>query len=91
MGAWKEWGINHQQLKADATELAVRTGALKRCWLHSDFVLTAGNQDGERAAYALGTHMVKAGEVRGSREEFMDAIKEAIAEAALECPACASL
>jgi hypothetical protein len=48
------------------------------CPGHRDIVLSTDDHDAERRAYAIGTKMVKAGEVDGTREEFTAAIKTAI-------------
>lgn len=76
-------------LEAVATGVALKAGALQACPLHDDVVLTVGNSEADRKAYAIGTNMVKSGEVDGTREEFMDAIKSAIDDASDECFICA--
>ena len=47
------------------------------------------DSDAVKRAYAIGTNMMKAGEVDSTREELMDAIKDAIENSYNDCPYCA--
>jgi hypothetical protein len=87
-GAKREWE-RQQDLEAQATEPLLKAGAIRACCIHSDILINLEDPDAERRAYAIGTNMVKAGEVDGTRADFMDAIKSALENAADECPICA--
>ena len=87
-GAKREWE-RRQALEAQATIPLRKTGAIRPCYIHDDILINCEDADAERMAYAIGTNMVKAGEVEGDREEFMAAIKSALQDAADECPICA--
>lgn len=89
MGMAKKEMMRHQELVEQATRVALRAKALKTCLVHDDVVMDAEDPDAARAAYAIGTNMVKAGEVNSTRQEFMSAIKEAIEGAAMDCGRCA--
>lgn len=88
MGQAKAEMMRREDLRNVADDVALRAKAIHECERHSGTYLTNSDPDAERLAYAMGTNMVKNGEVDGSREEFMDAIKEAISEAGWECPSC---
>jgi hypothetical protein len=67
----------------------LRRGQSGPATIHGDILINLEDPDAERRAYAIGTNMVKAGEVESTREDFMDAIKSALENAADECPVCA--
>jgi hypothetical protein len=75
-------------LRSVAGDLLVRVGAGKRCDIHEDIIETQFDSEAESRAYAVGTNMVKAGEVDCDRESFMDAIKDAIDNMSDGCPSC---
>jgi hypothetical protein len=79
-----------ETLNFEAIEVAKQAGAVKECRFpgHSDYVLAQWDDDANRTAYAIGTNRWKAGEIDGTRQDFMDAIKEAIDTAPDECAAC---
>jgi hypothetical protein len=79
-----------EHLHFQAIEVAKQAGAVKECTFpgHSDYVLDQWDDDANSRAYAIGTNRWKAGEIDGAREEFMDAIKEAISTASGDCPEC---
>lgn len=89
MGRAKAEMMRQESLEGVATGVALRAGALRTCPLHDEVVLTADDPDADRKTYALGTIMVKNGEVDGTREEFMAAVKSAIENASDECWICA--
>jgi hypothetical protein len=89
VGQAKKEMMRHDDLVAQATGVALQAKAVKTCDLHEDVILEVGDPEADRRAYAIGTNMVKAGEVDGTREEFMAAIKEAIDNSAEECGFCA--
>lgn len=80
-------------LNYDAIEVAKQAGAVKECEFpgHSDSIVDQWDDDANKRAYAIGTNRWKAGEIDATREEFMDAIKEAIETAPDECPECARM
>lgn len=78
--------IRHQALR-----VAKEAGAVKGCDLHPgdmSCLLDQGDDDANKLAYAIGTNRWKDGEIDAEREEFMDAIKEAIETAPYGCPEC---
>lgn len=79
-----------ESLEQQAIAVAKEANAIKECGFpgHSDCFLSQWDDDANRHAYAIGTNRWKAGEVDGTREEFMDAIKEAIDTASDDCPEC---
>lgn len=89
MGAAKAQMMRHNDLVHEAGGVLVRAGAAERCEFHDEVLIGQCDSDAERKAYAIGTNMVKAGEVDAAREEFMDAIKSAIVELSDECYMCA--
>lgn len=88
MGQAKHEMMRMETLVGQATGVLLRTGALKACKFHEDIVINQSDDDAAKRAYAIGTNMVKAGEVDGTREEFMDAIKTALEQSRGECPDC---
>lgn len=88
MGQAKHEMMRMDTLVGQATGVLLKTGALKACELHEDIVIDQYDDDAVKRAYAIGTNMVKAGEVDGTREEFMDAIKTALEQGYDECPDC---
>ena len=77
-------------LRFEAIEVALQAKALKECSFpgHSKWVLDQGDDDANRLAYAIGTNRWENGEIDGEREEFLDAIKQAIKGAPYDCPKC---
>jgi hypothetical protein len=77
-------------LHFQAIEVALQAKALKECSFpgHSGWVLDQGNDEANRLAYAIGTSRWENGEIGGEREQFLDAIKQAIKGAPYECPRC---
>jgi hypothetical protein len=61
-----------------AEDVAVRAGAIRRCELHQDITINTSDRDNTKRAYAMGTTLFKEGNIAGTREQFMDAIKYAI-------------
>jgi len=78
-----------EDLEAQAMNVLVKAGAVEECEHHDGTFIDRGDPDAVSKAYAIGTNMVKAGEVDGTREEFMAAIKSALENAGDECPSCA--
>ncbi len=76
-------------LRSDGKMALVKAGALKECDYHEDILIDQGDSDAVNKAYAIGTNMEKAGEVDGTREEFMAAIKHEIENSYIDCPYCA--
>ena len=90
MGQMKREIERLDSLQGSATAAAKEARALKECEFpgHSDNLLSTWDDDANKRAYAIGTNWWKAGEVDGTREEFMAAIKEAIDMAPDHCPDC---
>lgn len=89
MGAAKNEMMRLEGLQSLGAGVLTRTGALKACDMHEEILINQEDPDAVSRAYAIGTNMVKAGEVDGSREELMDAIKSALADSYDECTRCA--
>ena len=89
MGQAKNEMMRLDDMKGPATVAALKAGAVEECQVHDGIILEVGDSEAEKRAYAIGTNMVKNGEVDGTREEFMDSIKVVIEEAMDECPMCA--
>lgn len=85
MGGMKRMMEEHEYLRSIAGDLLVRAGAGKRCEIHEEVIKTQFDSEAERRAYAIGTKMVQAGEVDAGRQEFMDAIKDAIEDMSDGC------
>jgi hypothetical protein len=77
-------------LHFQAIEVALQARALKECSFpgHSDWVLDQRDDEANKLAYALGKNRWENGDVDGEREEFLDAIKQAIKGAPYDCPRC---
>lgn len=88
MGYLKQEELRRQSYVALAEDVARRAGALRPCPLHEHISLGGSDPDGDRRAYAMGTNMIKRGEVDASREEFLPAIKAAIDDGFPRCPVC---
>lgn len=73
-------------LRMRAEDAAKQAGAMKEC---PHGTLLHGDPGARGAAYAIGTNMLKAGGIDGTRDEFMDAIKDAIESVGDECSQCA--
>jgi hypothetical protein len=74
-----------------AMQLAVEVGAVEECEHHDGNFISMDDQEANDRVYAVGTNMVKNGEIGATREEFMEAIKAALAEAEYECSLCARI
>ncbi len=72
-----------------ATSIALKTGAIAECEFHDGIYIDQEDDEAVSHAYALATNKVKAGEVDGTREEMMEAVKEAIGSAGDGCYLCA--
>jgi hypothetical protein len=60
-----------------AEQALIDTGASKQCPDHFDILLRVDDKDAERYANAIGTNMMKFGNVRrGSRRDFMAEIAD---------------
>ena len=88
MGMAKNEMMRLEDLRSLAELPLQKAGAIKPCDLHDDVLIDQDDPEAVSRAYAIGTNMVKAGEVDGTREEFMDAIQSALENAFDECPSC---
>lgn len=67
----------------------LKAGVVEECPVHNGIYIDQLDDDDMKKAYAIGTNMVKNGEVDGTREEFMKAIQDARGNAGMECGICA--
>jgi hypothetical protein len=63
-------------------------GAAHRCRFHSDCVITNGDPDADRRAYASATNRWKNGDVICDREDVLDAVEGALETTDDECAQC---
>lgn len=68
MGQAKKEMMRLEDLESQALMPLSKARAVKPCELHVDIYINQEDQDAEKRAYAIGTNMVKAGEVDGTRE-----------------------
>ena len=77
-----DWG-------AGAQHALIVAGACRSCARHLDILLRSDDADAEKLAYAIGTNMLKSGDVRnGPRQQFMTCIAEAISNLEDRCYIC---
>lgn len=88
MGMAKRELARQEDVENSAIRVAVQAGALKSCLLHEDIVIDQWDSDALQRAYAIGTNLWKTGEIDATREEFMEAIKEAVDQSAESCWIC---
>jgi len=89
MGITKDAYLRAQDQQAEAEELAVERGILKKCYLHSDFTYQV-DDDLERM-YRTAAWKFKRGEISGqfaNQLELTDALKAAVENAPTKCPRC---
>jgi hypothetical protein len=92
MGQAKRELERQSDLNMQAQSVAKEAGAIKECDLgHLEIMIDQGDDEANKRAYAIGTNRWKEGLVDGTREEFMDAIKDAIESASYDCPRCEKL
>jgi hypothetical protein len=77
-------------LQQTAIEIALETGAIEECEIHEGSYIDQYDSEAVSKTYAIGTNKVKSGEIDGTHEEMMEAIKSAIDDAVTECGACAN-
>jgi small-conductance mechanosensitive channel len=90
LGTAKEAMLVREGLVNVAQKVLIKAEVGTECPVHDGIFVTNYNDEGEKLAYAIGTKMVRDGEVSATRKEFMDAIKQAIDEMGMECGICAS-
>lgn len=86
MGSAKNEMMRLEDLQAVASAVLVQADALKPCGHHEDILINQDDPDATARAYAIGTNRVKAGEVDGTREELMAAIKSVLENSFNDCP-----
>jgi hypothetical protein len=92
MGGVKREMERIEDLEGLAAGVALQAGALKECAVHSGELLYQGDPDADSRSYAMATNLWKKGDVDGTREEFMDAIKSAFENASHDgCMRCDKL
>ena len=80
------------ELEDAAMSAVLRAKAVRICPVHSDVWIRVGDTEAERHAYAIATNMWKADEPVSDREDLLQAVKDALDQAADgECPACANI
>ena len=89
MGQAKKEMMRLEDLESQAMLVLSKAGAVEECEIHDGVFIDREDPDAVKSAYAIGTNMVKSGQVDGTREEFMAAIKSAYENAADECYICA--
>jgi len=90
MGGAKNEMMRLEDLQNQGMEVLVKARAVRECEFHiGAFIINGGDPDAEVKAYAIGTNMVKAKQVDGTREEFMAAIRHALGNAVHKCWICA--
>lgn len=89
MGRAKAEMMRLDSLWSQAVGVAVKAGAVKECQAHEAIYVSQSDPEAESRAYAIGTNMVKSGQIDGTREEFIEAIQNALADAGDECTICA--
>ncbi|QJS27155.1 hypothetical protein [Rhizobium ruizarguesonis] len=78
-----------EDMRRHAEIIAIEAGAIEECEHHDGELLLVDSGDARSKAFAIGTNAFKAGKVDGTREEFMDAIDEAIKNAGVDgCQLC---
>jgi hypothetical protein len=78
-----------QDWETGARDTLITSGAIRPCPEHFDIYVGTHDKQAERAAYAIGTNMLKAGAVReGPREEFMSLIAAALDQTPETCFIC---
>lgn len=86
------WNDHLLELDGIANGFAIKAGAITTCEVHDDVTISLGDQDAESHAYALATNAWKAGGIECTREELMEAVKNAIVYASEDgCPRCRKL
>jgi hypothetical protein len=74
-----------------AREALIKSSAIEPCRAHFDICLRTHDKDAERRAYAIGTNMLKSGEVRdGPRAEFIALIADMLDQTPDTCFICQS-
>ena len=74
-----------------AIEIAVKARAIEECEYHPGTYIDLDDEEAKSKAYAIGTNMIKSGEINVKREKLMDAIKSVLDDAGLECYSCKKL
>jgi hypothetical protein len=82
------WNDRMADLSAEAEIVATQAEAIVPCPWHDDTMINNCDDDANKQAYRLGTIRWKKGAMGCERQEFMDAIKDAIDQSADECPWC---
>ena len=89
MGHEKNEMMRLEDLRAVAMGVFKRAGAVKECEMDPGVFTNNEDAGANGLAYAIGTNMVKDGEVDCSREEFMAIIQSTLEGAETSCPRCA--
>ena len=81
-----------ERINDQAQYIAQKAGAIERCRFHPCVTINKGDPEATKRAYAIATNRWKASGMLCDREEFMEAIKDAIESSAHdECPECTRL
>ena len=71
-----------------ATGIAVKARAIEECEHHPDTYIDLDDDEAKSRAYAIGSNMIKRGDINVERKQLMDAIKRVIDDAGPECYSC---
>lgn len=84
----KEQAEEREHLLMIALDVAVKARAIEECKYHPGTYIDLDDDEAKNRAYAIGTNMIKSGEINAKREKLMDAIKSAFGNAVDECYSC---
>ena len=87
MSGMKDYMLEVEAAHSMAVDVLVRAGAAKRCPYHGGYFST-GDEEAIKRAYAIGTSMIKRGEIRADRSMLMEEIKKAAGDCWYGCPRC---
>jgi hypothetical protein len=92
MGVSKTLAMELYELRCLAQGIALKAGALHECPLHDDILVDQYNPDAVTLACKIADQRISAGKIElpdgVSRKEFIDLVKRAAAESAMDCPRC---
>ena len=71
-----------------AKEIAVKARAIEECGYHPDTYIDLDDEEAKSRAYAIGTNMIKNGDINVKRRKLMEAIKNVLNDAGPECYSC---
>lgn len=84
----KEQAEEREHLHIMALDIAVKARAIEECKHHPGTYIDLDDDEAKNRAYAIGTNMIKSGEINAERDKLMDAIRNAFDYAGDECCSC---